>query len=150
MFRSPAVALLLLAGFLFSCTKRDAPGCDLPPAVDSCAGRVCTANFQYVTIDVTTQSGAPVALDSFVVTNALGASLPAVNGLKPYGSTGTPGTYALLTDLWVKDHPNQSVTVVGKGYLGGKQVVSQQATITSDCCHVSSSPMNQTVVIAAP
>lgn len=174
LLKSSLAALLLAAVSLTACNKSDpeepvgicgtlpavytdsasrpgiAPGgCVPPPDSTSCLGTPCTNDFRMITLAVQDPAGNPVVLDSFVVVGPNGAPLASSNGVPPYGPTGNAGTYALLTDAWVYNHRNQSMSVVARGYLGGKQVVNFSTVVSTDCCHVSG-PTPTTVVVSKP
>ncbi len=153
------LALLLMSVSFTACKKSDTtkeetpgtcPGGIAPggcfPAPKDCSGVLCTAYFAQIELDVT-KGGAPVTLDSFIVTDLAGKPLPlSPSGLLVYGPAGG-GRYVVMSDAWMAGHQNNFYRVIAKGYIGGATVFSEQYDITTDCCHVSKTGGKDSIVL---
>lgn len=113
-----------------------AGGCVIPPV--DCKGVLCTAHFAEVSLEVRDAAGAPVDVDSFVVTTLAGVPLPpSAWGLPVYGYLHAgDGLYTVINDGWVQGHQNSNMSVRAKGFINKIQVFDEPFVILADCCHV--------------
>lgn len=157
-------ALMLAGAGMTGCNKADNP-CDprigIPengtgiapggcyPVDNICDGVICTAQFAEMRILIQNGAGAPVTLDSFVVTDLSGAPLRNGAAGRVYGhpADSRDGWITLVNDAWVQGHQNSSQQVFAKGFIAGSPVFSEPYTITADCCHVGKSSGKDVITI---
>jgi hypothetical protein len=137
MKKSLLFTLFIAAASFVACNKSDkgtpetgdGPGGCFPPTTD-CRDVICTAVFVGITVEVKDAGGAPLTLNSFVVTDASGT---------PVSGTPSPraGLYTIVNDAWLSGHSNTTALLRAKGFINGVEVFNEPYTISADCCHVS-------------
>lgn len=106
----------------FKCNKKDDA---------NCANIACTTSFAMITVEVVDNNGNAVKLDDYY-TLTTGS-----NGLiKPDQGLLDTGTYVVLDDSYQSQLKNRTDNYIFKGFINGKEVVSEQYTIGADCCHI--------------
>ncbi len=97
----------------------------------------CTEIFATITVSVKDTAGAAVALDSFQV-YAPEIDEDLTRKLEDYEleTARKDGIYPLFDDLQVSRFQNDSLKVVFKGFLDGKDAIKAPYDVGADCCHV--------------
>ncbi len=112
------------------------------PQPDACKDIFCTQEFRTITVSVENESGEPVQLDSYTVTD-----LKANEQLSIDQSLNTEGNYVIYSDKYVKEHQNTERTLVFEGMLSGSVVVTEEYRVAADCCHVTLVEGSRTLVV---
>ncbi len=100
----------------------------------SCEGVGCQKNWEYIYLDIRTQTGTPVYLTKVkLVRKEDGAILYEHNVSEGYAGFD----YTLIEDSFQKTLRNKRVEVSFLGYRNDLLLVNKDFVVTADCCHVS-------------
>lgn len=113
---------------------------------EDCTEIACTLDFRVSNITIKDQNQIPVALDSYQVIN-LGTNEDITLELSPeeFQFAQQKGIYPLVDDLSVERR--ESIEIQFRGFINSVEVVTENFTAASDCCHVGMSEGNQEVTI---
>jgi hypothetical protein len=96
-----------------------------------CSGVMCTAVFSMITVEVRNADGTQASLDSTVTVSASG------NPIAKNDANSSAGIYTVIDDGYQRSLSNRTEQVTFKGFRAGKEIISQNYSVTADCCHVS-------------
>ncbi len=148
-----SILTLALAASAAACKKDDGDDCPtiqettspgiaaggciiVDPCAEPCNGDViCTSDFRSISVTAVDAANNPLAVDSFVVTDAAGTPLPPAYGELVYGIVGD-GRFAIINDGWMQGHQGMQMDVRAKGFSNGTLLFDQAYAIGADCCHV--------------
>ncbi len=130
--------LLIAVSALFSCKKKSKCNCNNQR-------KVCTDIFAFTSIEVTDSLGSPVRLDSL-------ETVRSSDGLvirKEVVDTGeaAPQYYTVLSDAEESSLKKCAEDFTFKGYLNNETVVNIPFEASTDCCHINTSGIPQSVII---
>jgi len=113
---------------------------------ESCVDIACTLDFRTEAVIIKDQNQNPVALDSFQVFNLENNQNMTIYLLgQELDLARQEGTYPLVNDLSLDI--NEIVEIQFRGFIGANQIVTENYTASSDCCHVGIATGNQEVIV---
>lgn len=120
-----AFALTILSPLFVSCDSND----------KSCQETVCTLEFVILNIAITDQDQNPLILDNYQLINLEDNSTItlSISGAE-LDSFIQNGRYPIMDDAGLEN--NERINIQFKGFLNGQEVVTENYTVASDCCHV--------------
>lgn len=123
---------IMLVTFLFSATFIS---CDVEEE-NECSETLCTEQFVTITVSITNQAQNPVVLDRIEVINLQNQSDVTIP-LSPSGLllAQQNGQYPIVNDIGIGRNQRQNLQF--KGFINGVEIVNENYTVASDCCHVS-------------
>lgn len=123
--KKTALITLIFSILFLSCDNKD----------DRCQDTICTTEFVIITTAVKDQNQNPVIFDDYQIINLRDNSTvtTSLSGLE-LESFLQEGIYPLMDDLTIEN--NQELNLQFKGFINGQEVISENYTVASDCCHV--------------
>ncbi len=111
-----------------------------------CATAICTEIFVTLNVSIIDADGNAVVLEEFTITDETSGS-NITDKVVQGGISNGNGSYPLYHDGFILDIQNSSVELLFKGYIDGNEVVNAPFIVGADCCHVSLSDGNNTIVL---
>lgn len=114
-----------------------------------CADALCTKELRTIALSILDQNGNPIALDSFKVTNVENDKDMTQEFTKSdFEWMQLNGSYPIFGDQYANEYRNLKLDLNFKGYIGDREVVNENYTVSADCCHVFKIAGNTDLVIA--
>ena len=102
---------------------------------DSCEDIACTLIFISESVKVIDQNDNPVALDDFQVINiGTNENITRQLSTEEFQMAQQLGSYPLVSDLDVE--PQQTIEIQFQGFQSGTQIITENYTVSADCCHI--------------
>ena len=117
-----------------------AVSCDFSGESDeeACENTACTLIFISLNVEVVNSADAPLALDSYTVTDVQsGRDVTPNFSNTPFEDMQASGNYTFFNDSWADEYRNESTVLRFSGLLDGMEVVTAEFEVMADCCHVS-------------